>query len=319
MLFSLYICEDDKVLKKVWLRIPNTVLGKNRRSMIPMTKIYGHRGAKGMYPENTLLSFKKAIDQGVDGLELDVHLTKDGEVVVIHDETLDRTTSGTGWIKDLNLAEIKQVSAGSKFSHFPYYQAEWDKEQVPTLKEVLELLEPYHIELNIELKTNDVVYENIEEKVYELVQKYGSGMGVIYSSFHLPTILRMKKLDPTAKIAWLLNEGISLPQDYLNTLELEALHLNKSIILPNTRKIEQITRLIQIENIDFPKEVKEFFRIKLNSDDYQLLKDIYHQVRVWTVNEPDHISQLLDLKVNAIITDFPERAIQIRNESKPLK
>ena len=72
-----------------------------------MTKIYGHRGAKGMYPENTLLSFKKAIDQGVDGLELDVHLTKDGEVVVIHDETLDRTTSGTGWIKDLTLAEIK--------------------------------------------------------------------------------------------------------------------------------------------------------------------------------------------------------------------
>ena len=140
-----------------------------------MTKIYGHRGAKGMYPENTLLSFKKAIDQGVDGLELDVHLTKDGEVVVIHDETLDRTTSGTGWIKDLTLAEIKQVSAGSKFSHFPYYQAEWDKEQVPTLKEVLELLEPYPIELNIELKTNEVVYEKIEEKVHELVQKYGSG------------------------------------------------------------------------------------------------------------------------------------------------
>ena len=140
-----------------------------------MTKIYGHRGAKGMYPENTLLSFQKAIDQGADGLELDVHLTKDGEVVVIHDETLDRTTSGTGWIKDLTLAEIKKVSAGSKFSRFPYYQKEWDQEQVPTLKEVLELMGPYSIELNIELKTNDVIYEKIEEKVYELVQKYGSG------------------------------------------------------------------------------------------------------------------------------------------------
>jgi glycerophosphoryl diester phosphodiesterase len=287
--------------------------------MISMTKIYGHRGAKGMYPENTLLSFKKAIDQGVDGLELDVHLTKDGEVVVIHDETLDRTTNGTGWIKDLTLAEIKQVSAGSKFSHFPYYQAGWDKEQVPTLKEVLELLEPYHIELNIELKTNDVVYEKIEEKVHELVQKYGSGREVIYSSFHLPTILRMKKIDPAAKIAWLLNEGISLPHDYLNTLELEALHLNKSIILPNKKTIQQITRLIQVKNVGFPKEVKEFFRFKMHSDYHQLLKEIYHKVRVWTVNEPDQISRLLDIKVNAIITDFPERAISIRNERKPLK
>ena len=86
-----------------------------------MTKIFGHRGAKGTYPENTLLSFKKAIEIGVDGLELDVHVTKDGEVVVIHDETLDRTTSGSGWIKDLTLAEIRKVSAGSRFCHFNKY------------------------------------------------------------------------------------------------------------------------------------------------------------------------------------------------------
>ena len=128
----------------------------------------------------------------------------------------------------------------------------------------------------------------------------------------------MKKVSPAAKIAWLLDEGISLPQDYMNTLELEALHLNKSIILPNKKNIQQIIRLIQVKNMDFPNEVKEFFRMKMNSDYHQLLKDIYHKIRVWTVNEHDQISRLLDLKVNTIITDFPERAIRIRNERKPI-
>ncbi len=277
------------------------------------TKIYGHRGAKGMYPENTLLSFKKAIEQGVDGLEIDVHLSKDGEVVVIHDETLERTTSGSGWIKDLTLAEIKQVSAGSPFSHFSGYEAEWDKEKVPTLKEMLELLAPYPVELNIELKTNEVEYEGIEEKVHKLVQEYGKNREVIYSSFHLPTILRLKKVEPTVKIAWLLNEGISLPHDHMNIFDLEALHLNKSIILTNTKENQQMKELIN-NNTKLPTEIRQFINYKLIPNHQQLLKELYHQIRVWTVNEPDEITQLLDLKINAIITDFPEKALRIRDD-----
>ena len=187
-----------------------------------MTKIYGHRGAKGKYPENTLLSFHKAIEKGVDGLELDVHLTKDGEVVVIHDETLDRTTDGTGWIKDLTLEEIKEVSAGSPFAHFPEYNTSWINEKVPTLKELLQFIAPYPVELNIELKTYIIPYEGIEEKVHAIVEKYGKGREVIYSSFHLPTMLRMKKVNPAAKIAWLLNEGISLPKDYMDSIRFRS-------------------------------------------------------------------------------------------------
>ncbi|WP_456276890.1 glycerophosphodiester phosphodiesterase [Bacillus sp. AK128] len=251
-----------------------------------MTKIYGHRGAKGTYPENTLLSFSKAIEQGVDGLEIDVHLTKDGEVVVIHDETLERTTNGTGWIKDLSLAEIKQVSAGSPFTYLTEYDKEWDTERVPTLKEVLELLAADPIELNIELKTYAVPYEGIEEKVHEIVKKYGNGRKVVYSSFHLPSLLRMKKIDPDSNIAWLLNDAISLPHDYIQTLQLEALHINKQLIMTRPELAQQI----------------------------RLLSD---QLRIWTVNEPEEIQRLLDLQVNAIITDYPERAIALlrRKES----
>jgi glycerophosphoryl diester phosphodiesterase len=255
-----------------------------------MTKIYGHRGAKGSYPENTLLSLKKAIDQGVDGLEIDVHLTKDGEVVVIHDETLDRTTNGTGRIKELTLEEIKQFSAGNSYTHFPEYDEAWDMEKVPTLQEVLELIAPYPLELNIELKTYAVAYKGIEEKVQSIVKKYGTGRKVVYSSFHLPSLLRMKKVNRDANIAWLLNEDISFPGDYIETLDLEALHLNKNMFLPRT-------------NVNYNP---------MN------LKGLYKNVRVWTVNEPAQIHQLLELQVDAIITDFPEKAISLRNKREAM-
>lgn len=249
-----------------------------------MTKIFGHRGAKGTYPENTLLSFRKAIEMGVDGLELDVHLTKDGEVVVIHDETLDRTTNGTGWIKDLQLDEIKRFSAGKPFSHFFHYEKIWDLERVPTLQEVLELIAPYQAELNIELKTNHVAYEGIEEKVYREVERFGNGRNVIYSSFDLPTILRIKGIDHSAKIAWLLNEAIPFSEDVMNKFDLEAFHLNKKILLSK----------IYAQNNPFLRLVDK--------------------IRTWTVNEASEIQQLLDMKVNGIITDFPMRAISLRNK-----
>mgnify|MGYP001225560153 CR=1 FL=1 len=283
-----------------------------------MTKIYGHRGAKGTYPENTLLSFKKAIEHGVDGLELDVHLTKDGEVVVIHDETLDRTTNRSGWIKDLTLAEIREASAGSVFNHFEKYEESWDKEKVPTLQEVLELISSYDIELNIELKTYVIPYNGIEEKVLQLVEQYASDKKIIYSSFHLPTLLRIKEIHSDAKIAWLLKEGISLPEDHLRTLGLEALHLHKHILIPNKNLFQQINHLMNHPQIDLPKEVTQYIREKLNENYQNHWQNLYEKIRVWTVNDLNEIVQLLDLNVEAIITDFPERAIALRSEREYL-
>ncbi|WP_339226585.1 glycerophosphodiester phosphodiesterase family protein [Oceanobacillus sp. FSL K6-2867] len=245
------------------------------------TKIYGHRGCMGSFPENTLLGFKKAIELGVDGLEIDVHMTEDGEIVVIHDETLDRTTDGSGFIKDLTLEEIKQYSAGVKHTHFhDYDEVDWTMERVPTLKELLELLEPYPIDLNIELKTYRFPYEGIEEKILSLVEQYGNGRKVVYSTFHLPTLLRIKSHDKEANIAWLLEQPITHPLDYMNTLDLEALHISKRMLL---------------------------------SDPFEW-KGMFDKLRVWTVNEKDELKQLLDLRVNAIITDFPEKALFYRSE-----
>lgn len=284
-----------------------------------MTKIYGHRGAKGTYPENTLLSFAKAIEQGVEGLELDVHMTKDGEIVVIHDESLERTTDGKGSIHDMTLEEIKQFSAGpkSKFAHFPNYDEElWAAERVPTLMEVFELLKPYPTELNIELKTTIEKYEGIEEKVLSIVKAYGNQRKVIYSSFHLPTILRVKKLSPEAKIAWLLNEKITLPNDQLQTLELDALHIAKSIVLPNKNIALKLMYLISTLNVSEANEIKQLIDFIESTNAVDAFHNLYEQIRVWTVNEPEEIKQLLDLGVDTIITDYPERALSIRNEQQ---
>ncbi|MGG3572335.1 glycerophosphodiester phosphodiesterase [Bacillus gobiensis] len=247
------------------------------------TKIYGHRGSMGITPENTLLSFRHALDSGVDGIELDVQLTKDGEVVVIHDETIDRTTDGTGYVKEYTLNEIQQFSAGIKFSHFELFDRNvWEKERIPTLAEVLELIAPYQIELNIELKTNIFAYEGIEEKVLAIVNQFDYADKIIYSSFHLPSILRLKKLEPSAKIAWLVLYELSRPSEYVESLELEGLHLHKDLLLQGDVQ---------------------------SADDFS--------IRVWTANDEKEIEQLLSMNhVEAIMTDFPKEAISLRHAIK---
>ena len=110
-----------------------------------MTKNFAHRGFSGKYPENTLLAFSKAIEEGVDGIENDVHLTKDGVLVVMHDELVDRTTNGKGYIKDKTYEELAQLDAS-------YIFKEYGPQKVPTLREYLELVKDTDIITNIELK-----------------------------------------------------------------------------------------------------------------------------------------------------------------------
>ncbi|NWO13228.1 glycerophosphodiester phosphodiesterase [Virgibacillus sp.] len=246
------------------------------------TKIYGHRGSMGTYPENTLLGFMQAIKEGVDGIELDVHMTKDGEIVVIHDEFLDRTTDGTGYIKDLTLEEIRRHSAGVKFSHFDLFEDQWRLEQVPTLQEVLELLKPYPIELNIESKTTKFTYKGIEEKVQQIVQIYGNNRKVVYSSFHLPTLLRIKQLDPNHEIALLVEGNLPHPHEYMDCFHLEAIHVSQKGIL---------------KGVDY-------------------WRPSFPRLRAWTVNDMNDMKQLLDLRVAAIITDYPEKAVFYKSERK---
>lgn len=147
--------------------------------------IMGHRGAKALEPENTLLSIKRAMDIGVDAVEIDVHLTKDKEVVVIHDSTVDRTTNGKGPVGSYTLEEIKKLDAGKG-------------EKIPTLKEVIEFVKD-KVRLIIELKE-----EGTEDKVVELIKGYNMFDSAYIISFWHMLVKKIKEMDSRIKTGVLL-------------------------------------------------------------------------------------------------------------------
>lgn len=165
--------------------------------------IWAHRGCSMKYPENTLEAFNAAAKlQGIKGIELDVQLTKDGEIVVIHDEDVSRTTDGTAMVREYTFKEIKQLKIEARDGLYA---------SIPALKEVLELLNPFcrkrGLLINIELKNGIIRYEGMEEKVLTLVEGQKMGDYIIYSSF-LPASLKLiKGLNPKARTGML---GVTL-------------------------------------------------------------------------------------------------------------
>ena len=171
------------------------------------TKVWAHRGASGYAPENTLDAFRKAVEMGADGIELDVQMTKDGELVVIHDETIDRVSNGKGWVKNYTYEELKKFN-------FNKTHLEYTKEEIPTLEQVYLLIKPTNLTINVEIKTGIVFYPGIEERVLELTERLGMKERVIYSSFNHYTIRKIKELDPQAKTGMLYEDGIIDAVDY---------------------------------------------------------------------------------------------------------
>jgi len=182
------------------------------------TKIIGHRGGVAGYPENTLAAFKKAVELGADGVEFDVHLTKDGEIVVIHDESIERTMNGSGLVKDHTLAELRAMNVGEFFSR------DFKEQKIPTLREVLEVVKDLEI-INIELK-NYLVYPNFEEKVLKLVNEFEIRDKVIISSFNHYSLEKIKKIQPTIETGALMVAKIINPADYVFKRGFDTLHMN---------------------------------------------------------------------------------------------
>ncbi|MCM8818322.1 MAG: glycerophosphodiester phosphodiesterase [Candidatus Omnitrophica bacterium] len=182
--------------------------------------VVGHRGFSGKYPENTILSFKKAVELGVDFIELDVWETKDGKIIVIHDDRLDRTTNGTGLIKDMTYKEIKKYDAGVKFG-FP-------GERVPLLDDVFEEIGD-KVKILIEIKGCDI------NKLIKLIKKYKMEEKVIVGSFNFEYLKKIRKKIPEIPSA--LISGF-VPYDYLKEciklgirkLDIEFHHLDKEIV-----------------------------------------------------------------------------------------
>ncbi|UAC47998.1 glycerophosphodiester phosphodiesterase [Bacillus aquiflavi] len=238
------------------------------------TLIFAHRGSKGTHPENTSAAFKEAVRLGVDGIELDVHLTKDNELVVIHDETVDRTTNGSGYVKEMTLAEIKSLDAGSWFS------SKFESETIPTLSEVLELLKDTKKILNIEIKNDLVHYEGIEAKVLAEIEKYSYKDRIIVSSFNHQSIAKIKKQDKEIETALLTMIELDDPVQYANKLGAAAIHVYEPVAFSN------MTKNVMENNLP---------------------------VRTFTINDEKKMKQLISNGISAIMTDYPEKAMAIRD------
>lgn len=171
-----------------------------------------HRGYSGKFDENTMIAFKKAIEYKADGIETDVQLTKDGIPVLIHDETLDRTTNGQGFVKDYTLDEIKTFKTKSG-------------DQIPTLIELLELVKTSDLKvLNLELKNSIIQYEGLEEKVLTMIYDYNLNHRVIISSFNHMSLVKIRELDEEIVLGAVTDSTLANVPKYLKDISVECYH-----------------------------------------------------------------------------------------------
>ncbi|NLW20297.1 MAG: glycerophosphodiester phosphodiesterase [Clostridiales bacterium] len=237
-------------------------------------KIFAHRGASGYAPENTLEAFQLAVDQGAQGVELDIHLTRDQQILVTHDERIDRVSDGSGLISMLNLKDIKKHLFNKP--HPQYTQA-----RAPLLEEVLDLLKPTGLEINIELKNSRVPYEGMEGRCVELVERLGMGDRVIYSSFNHHSMARLKAIAPRAVCGLLYDCCLRDPAGLLRTSGMEALHPHFSDLL-------------------------------LNPDSYRPVREHGGLIHVWTVNDDRQMRRVMEAGADILITNYPDRALAVR-------
>ncbi len=179
-----------------------------------MTKVIAHRGFSGKYPENTLLSFAKAIETGAEMLELDVHLTLDEEILVIHDLKLERTTDGTGPVNAYTLEELKRFNAAKLWPDLPF-------EPIPTLREVLELTHG-KVQVNIELK-GVAHHRRLPELVIEELDKWDESDGFLISCFDHEVIVQIRKSWPKYACAILYGQEAD-PVAKAKAVDAQALH-----------------------------------------------------------------------------------------------
>ncbi len=240
-----------------------------------MPKVFAHRGFSATAPENTLAAFQAALKAGAEGFELDVQMTRDGQVVVIHDEKVNRTTDGVGWVKDYTLAELRKLDAGA------WFDAEYAGQKVPLLSEVLELLTHNELQLNVELKSGLVHYPGLEQAVLDLVARFNMRQRVIVSSFNHFALRDMRTLDPDIELGVLYMEGMVDPWLYAKHLKAQALHPFYPTIIP---EIVQGARQHGLA------------------------------IRPFTVDRPEDVKALLAAKVDAIITNRPDLVLELRRE-----
>jgi glycerophosphoryl diester phosphodiesterase len=231
-------------------------------------KVYAHRGASGLYPENTMLAFRKALEAGSDGIELDVHLSADKEVVIIHDETLERTTDGSGRVCDKSLAELRTLNAAHFWQTGEHYEA------IPTFEEYCAWVATTDLVTNIEIKSGIIYYPELEAKILKIVAAHRLEERIIISSFNHLSLIAVKRINPAIRCA-ALTFGVGLENaGYCSqAFDLEFYH-------PQFTAIDA-QRIAECHN----------HGVKVN---------------VWTVDSMRELQQCFAWGCDGVITNFPE-------------
>ncbi|WP_335870633.1 glycerophosphodiester phosphodiesterase [Bacillus sp. 2205SS5-2] len=223
-----------------------------------MTLIFAHRGAAGDYPENTMVAFQAALDAGADGIELDVQLSKEGEVVVIHDETLQRTTNGAGCVQEYSFLDLSKLQANYKFKRMDA--------SIPSLKEVLDWLKGNSLICNIELKNGVIPYPYLEEKVIELIKEYSLQDRIILSSFNHYSIVKCYSLDPSVEIAPLYNMGLYMPWVYAKSIQAKGIHPKLRAAPPKIIRAAMEAGIeVRPYTVNREKEMKQLFELNCSA------------------------------------------------------
>lgn len=241
-----------------------------------------HRGFSGKYPENTRCAFMAAIKEGnCDGFESDVHLSADGELVVIHDPVLERTTNGTGAVLDHTFKELRKLDIGS------WKGKEFSDQRIMHFEELIDLIIEHNLVLNLEVKNYEVFYKNIEEKIIDTVIKMNAQERVFISSFNHQSMLKFRNLldnsNNNIKLGLLYGYPMIDIQDYAKKYNMDAIH-------------PRITC------------------INYSQDLVKKAHDAGLGVHTWTVNSEEDMKLALNLGVDSIITNYPDVLDKIINK-----
>lgn len=229
-----------------------------------------HRGFSGKYPENTMLAFKQAHVEGhCDGFFVGVHITADRQVVVINDTTLDRTTNGTGFIKDMTYEELHELDAGSKFD------PKFGSEKIPLLLDVLNYAKEHNLFVNVELKNCEVYYDDIERLVIRNIHETKMKDHVTLSSVNHLSMEKCKAIDSDIVTGYTCGCPMLKLDEYLQ-------HGRAKNLVTHYRILFYDRHLAQS------------------------LQDSEYLMYAWTVNDTENMLRMLELGVDAIITDYPD-------------
>ncbi|MGI6316679.1 MAG: glycerophosphodiester phosphodiesterase [Christensenellales bacterium] len=236
------------------------------------TKIQAHRGASAYAPENTLAAFQKAIEMGADGVELDVHFSSDGVLVVTHDDTVDRCSNGTGLVAAHTLAELKALDFSNAVPGFA-------GERIPTLAEVFSLLKSSGVLINIEIKVGGVPYPGIEAACLRLIREMNMEQQVMFSSFNHLTLREIHQAAPGISLGILYMCGMVDPWLYCKYIGADAIHCSwQNLVMPG---------LVEGCHANGIK------------------------VHPWTVDDPKILALAKQAGVDAVITNVPDVARRI--------